>query len=248
MSPICLALIQGGVGFAIGAGTNDLAIRWIFHAVFAKKKRQIAQAVQRVVSNELMTPEKVACRLVSPQSSAALQKAVEGYLADVCARDLPSMDALAAASGQRTLVAATLDTVIESAVEELARRLSLPAAVRAFTDPFGKATAKLIAAVARQIPLGRLDRFAKPEIRRLLAERLVAECSTFVQRHTAELMQETHIWDVIYDSIVGYDEEKMELVTRSIANRELRGVTLWGGLIGFGVGFVGSLLVHALHL
>ena len=248
MSPICLALIQGGVGFAIGAGTNDLAIRWIFHTVFAKKKREIAQAVQRVVSSELMTPEKVACRLVSPQSSAALQKAVEGYLADVCARDLPSMDALAAASGQRTLVAATLDTVIESAVEELARRLSLPAAVRAFTDPFGKATAKLIAAVARQIPLGRLDRFAKPEVRSLLAERLVAECSTFVQRHTDELMQETHIWDVIYDSIVGYDEEKMEQVTRSIANRELRGVTLWGGLIGFGVGFVGSLLVHALHL
>ena len=61
-------------------------------------------------------------------------------------------------------------------------------------------------------------------------------------------MHETHIWDVIHESIVGYDEEKMETVTRSIANRELRGVTLWGGLIGFGVGFVGSLLVHALHL
>ena len=56
-------------------------------------------------------------------------------------------------------------------------------------------------------------------------------------------------WNIfLYDSIVGYDEEKMEAVTRSVANRELRGVTLWGGLIGFGVGFVGSLLVHALHL
>ena len=66
MSPICLALIQGGVGFAIGAGTNDLAIRWIFHTVFAKKKREIAQAVQRVVSSELMTPEKVAAYARSP--------------------------------------------------------------------------------------------------------------------------------------------------------------------------------------
>jgi len=248
VSPIVLAVIQGGVGFAIGAGTNDLAIRWIFHAVFAKKKRQIASAVQRVVSDELMTPEKVARRLVSPQSTAALQKAVEGYIADVCARDLPSMDAMAAASGQRTLVVATLDTVIEAAVEELGNRLSLPSAIRAFTDPFGKATAKLIAAVARQIPIGRLDRFAKPEVRSLLASRLVAECSTFVQSRTAEIMNETHIWDVIHDSIVSYDEEKMESVTRSIANRELRGVTLWGGLIGFGVGFFGSLLVHALHL
>ena len=49
-------------------------------------------------------------------------------------------------------------------------------------------------------------------------------------------------------SIMEEQKEKMEQVTRSIANRELRGVTLWGGLIGFGVGFVGSLLVHALHL
>ena len=61
-------------------------------------------------------------------------------------------------------------------------------------------------------------------------------------------MRETRIWDVVYDSIVGYDEKKMEAVTRSVANRELRGVTLWGGAIGFGVGFLGSLLVHFLRL
>ena len=61
-------------------------------------------------------------------------------------------------------------------------------------------------------------------------------------------MRETRIWDVVYDSIVGYDEKKMEEVTRSVANRELRGVTLWGGVIGFGVGFFGSLLIHFLRL
>ena len=48
MNPFLLACIEGAVGFAIGAGTNDLAIRWIFHTVFAKKKRAIAEAVQRV--------------------------------------------------------------------------------------------------------------------------------------------------------------------------------------------------------
>ena len=53
---------------------------------------------------------------------------------------------------------------------------------------------------------------------------------------------------MVYDSIVGYDEKKMEAVTRSVANRELRGVTLWGGVIGFGVGFFGSLLVHFLRV
>ena len=75
MNPFLLACIEGAVGFAIGAGTNDLAIRWIFHTVFAKKKRAIAEAVQRVISNELMTPEKVATRLASPESAAALQAA-----------------------------------------------------------------------------------------------------------------------------------------------------------------------------
>lgn len=241
-------MIQGCVGFVIGAGTNELAIRWIFHTVFTKKKREIASAVQRVVSDELMTPEKVARRLVSPQSSVALQKAVEEHLAVICARDLPSLDTLSEATGNPALVNSALDAAIESAVDELSKRLSLPYAIRAFTDPFGKATAKLIATVVRQIPIGRLDRFAKPEIRSLLAARLVVEFGTFVQDHTAELMDETHIWDVIHDSIVGYDEKKMEAVTRSVANHELHGVTLCGGLIGFAVGFIGSLIVYALHL
>ena len=80
MNPIALALLQGGVGFAIGAGTNDLAIRWIFHAVFAKKKREIGESVRDVISGELMTPDKVATRLASPESAAALQAAIEKHL------------------------------------------------------------------------------------------------------------------------------------------------------------------------
>ena len=52
-------LLQGTVGFAIGAGTNDLAIRWVFWALLSKKKHEIAEAVQKVVSSELMSPDKI---------------------------------------------------------------------------------------------------------------------------------------------------------------------------------------------
>ena len=158
------------------------------------------------------------------------------------------MDTLAAATGDASLVQEAVDSVINAAVDELSRRLSLPAAIRAFTDPFGLATGRLVAKVARKIPIGRLNRFARPELRSMLAKRMTAEYVTFIQAHTAELIHKTRIWDVVYDSIVGYDEKKMEEVTRSGANRELRGVTLWGGVIGFGVGFIGSLLIHFLRL
>ena len=405
MNPFVLACIEGTVGFAIGAGTNDLAIRWIFHTVFAKKKRAIAEAVQRVISSELMTPEKVAHRLAEPAAQDALKSAFSDYIDGFCARDLPAFDqlpevaaampladeALAAfgeafaevllagegrqrfgetiASGLAEMISA-FPTPMSVAgpknaaacaqmvaarsdflVEEFARLLALPDAQTLLLDALVKAVRRRLAAygmlgafittavgfapiedrlagfcrtvpdslreqfadekerrrleraaeealvalmrrnwteltdfgnrakvsrnvtglladetsvatlsrivacwaaallqTVRRIPIGRLDRFFGPELRHSLAALCAAECGAFARERTADLMRETRIWDVVYDSIVGYDEKKMEAVTRSVANRELRGVTLWGGVIGFGVGFLGSLLVHFLRL
>ena len=405
MNPFLLACIEGAVGFAIGAGTNDLAIRWIFHTVFAKKKRVIAEAVQRVISNELMTPEKVAHRLAEPSAQNALKSAFADYIDEFCARDLPAFDnlpevsaalpladeALAAfgdafsevmlagegrrrfgetiASGLAEMInafptpmavagpknAAACAQMVASRsdflVDEFARLLSMPDAQTLLLDAlvkavkrrlssygmlgtfittavgFGpiedrlagfcrtvpdslreqfaddderrrlekaaeeallalmrrnwteltdfsnrakvsrnvevlladKASAATLSCVVscwatallqtmRRIPIGRLDRFFGAELRHSLAALCAAECGAFARERTADLMRETRIWDVVYDSIVGYDEKKMEEVTRSVANRELRGVTLWGGVIGFGVGFFGSLLIHFLRL
>ncbi|MBR1589191.1 MAG: DUF445 family protein [Kiritimatiellae bacterium] len=247
MSPVTLALLQGAVGFAIGAGTNDLAIRWIFHAVFTKKKREIGESVRSVISNELMTPDKIATRLASPESTAALQAAIEKHLDGICAKDLPSVDELAAATRDAATVQNAVDSVVNAVVDELSRRLSLPAAIRAFTDPFGLATGLLVAKVARKIPIGRLNRFARPELRSMLAKRMTAEYVAFIQAHTAELIHKTRIWDVVYDSVVRLDEKQMEKVTRQVANRELRGITWLGGVIGFGVGFSESLLIWAIE-
>ena len=131
MNPIALAFLQGAVGFGIGAGTNDLAIRWIFHAVFAKKKRAIAESVQEIISNELMTPEKIAARLTATDSIDALQTAIEKHLDVIFARDLPSLDKLAADSGGEMLVKEAADSVVNIAVGELAKRLPFPGVIRA---------------------------------------------------------------------------------------------------------------------
>ena len=45
MTFVCQMLVQGAVGFAIGAGTNELAIRWVFNTLFTKKKRLIAAPI-----------------------------------------------------------------------------------------------------------------------------------------------------------------------------------------------------------
>ena len=95
MNVLCEFALQGAVGFAIGAGTNDLAIRWVFWALFAKKKQAIANAVQTVVSKELMSPDKIAARLASPEVSASVHAALLGAVTELAARPLPSLDALA---------------------------------------------------------------------------------------------------------------------------------------------------------
>jgi uncharacterized membrane-anchored protein YjiN (DUF445 family) len=94
MNVILSSLIQGVIGFAIGAGTNELAIRWVFWAIFSKKKKEIAAAVQRVVSRELMTPEKIAARLASPQVNETLRTSILKALDETAAGKLPSLDAL----------------------------------------------------------------------------------------------------------------------------------------------------------
>ena len=191
MNPLALAIIHGTVGFAIGAGTNDLAIKWIFHAIFAKKKREIAESVRDVISTELMTPDKVADQLATDESMDALTAMFEKHVADVCTRDLPSLDIL-------------------------------PGPFRQYAVTVGQ------------------------ELRRVVANRFTLECRDFARENMAELIRRTRIWDVVYESVMKLDDKEMEKLTRRVANRELRGVTLLGGVIGFVVGFTESVLIWLL--
>jgi uncharacterized membrane protein YheB (UPF0754 family) len=189
-------LVQGFIGFVIGAGTNDLAIRWIFNAVFSKKKKAIAESVKDVISTELMTPEKLTARVSAPDVKQAFERDIRRKIDNV----LDKAEGMATGFG----------------------KVLSPLSPRFLRDQ--------LEAVAKAATL--FDSEVRSTIAKICADRIVA----YMSENMTRILKDIDVWSVVYDSIVGYDEKKMEFLTRQIANRELRGVTLAGGVIGAIVG------------
>lgn len=204
MTLLWQAVLQGSVGFAIGAGTNDLAIRWLFATVFTKKKKNIAESVQEVVSKELMSSEKIIAKLSDPVVRAAVERNVRAELDGVFRR------ATSLAGG----VVGGL-------------RPFLPKLVRDEIDAVGKVGAAL-----------------DGELRKTVAKVCAMQIHDYLSRNLPRIVEETDVWSIIYESIMALDEEKMEFLTRQIANRELRGITIWGGVIGAAVGVATSIVIR----
>lgn len=203
MTLLAQMAIQGAVGFAIGAGTNDLAIRWVFNALFTKKKKLIAENTKEVICNELMTSEKIVAKLSSPDVKAALERDVRRQLDDL--------------GDTAKSVLGSVGKGVGSALPDL-----LKEEVRAF------------AKVA--------DLF-DDDLRATVARICANQMSAYLAGHLPQLIEETDIWNIVYETIMSYDEQKLVLLTRQVANRELRGVTLWGGVIGAVVGVAMSLVM-----
>ena len=206
MTLLAQMAIQGAVGFAIGAGTNDLAIRWVFNALFTKKKKLIAENTKEVICNELMTSEKIVAKLSSPGVKAALERDVRRQLDDL--------------GDTAKSVLGNVGKGVGAALPDL-----LKEEVRAF------------AKVA--------DLFDN-DLRATVARICANQMSAYLAGHLPQLIEETDIWNIIYESIMSFDEQKLVLLTRQVANRELRGVTLWGGMIGAVVGVAMSLVMWAI--
>lgn len=82
-----------------------------------------------------------------------------------------------------------------------------------------------------------------PRISELIADQAIV----FARDNVADLVDRTRIWDIISDSIIVYDDKKMEAIARSVASRELRWVTILGGVIGFVIGIAQGALLLFLH-
>lgn len=203
MNLLAQMAVQGAVGFAIGAGTNELAIRWVFNALFTKKKRIIAENTKNLIYTELMTSEKIAAKVTSPEVRAVLERDVRRQLDDWERR------ATAIASNFGKGLGQVLPGLVKDEVRAFAKVADL------FDDDLRSTVARICA----------------NQMSRYLADNL------------PRLIEETDIWNIVYETIMGYDEKKLEVLTREVANRELRGVTLWGGVIGAVVGVSMSLVM-----
>ena len=195
--------IQGAVGFAIGAGTNELAIRWVFNALFTKKKELIAQNTKRLIRTELMTSEKIAGKLCAPDVKDVVERNIRQKLDDC--------------SGKVRAIFARLSERFENHLP-----LILKEEIKALAD-----VAELF----------------DDDFRATVARAGASQVTAYLAANLPRMIEETDVWNIVYETIMGYDEQKLEVLTREIANRELRGVTLWGGIIGAGVGLSMSLVM-----
>ena len=196
MTLICQMLVQGAVGFAIGAGTNELAIRWVFNALFTKKKKLIA-------ANTKNLAEKIAAKVSAPDVQAVIERNIREKIDEY---------------GDKAKLACTkFGKCVENRLPELVR--------------------EEVAALAEVAEV--FDKDFKETIARACATQMTA----YLAENLPRIIEETDVWQIVYDTIMGYDEHKLEVLTREIANRELRGVTLWGGVIGAVVGLSMSVVM-----
>ncbi len=207
MTLLAQMAIQGAVGFAIGAGTNELAIRWVFNALFTKKKRLIAENTKRLIRTELMTSEKIAAKVCSPDVKEVVERNIREKL-DECGDKVRN---ILSCFGER--FESRLPTILREEVKAISDVADL------FDDDFRATIAR---AGANQV-------------------------TAYLADNLPRMIEETDVWNIVYETIMGYDERKLEVLTREVANRELRGVTLWGGVIGAVVGLSMSLVMWVLR-
>ena len=203
MTLLAQMAIQGAVGFAIGAGTNDLAIRWVFNALFTKKKRLIAENTKNLIRTELMTSEKIAAKMSAPDVRAVIERSIRGKLDEY--------------GDKARSIVAKLGKRFERRLPELVREevLALAEVADLFDD----------------------------DIRTTIASVCANQVTAYLAENLPNIIEETDVWNIVYETIMGYDERKLEVLTREVANRELCGVTLWGGVIGAFVGLAMSLVM-----
>ena len=267
-------LIQGAFGFAVGAGTNDLAIRWIFRTVY-RKKLVLGKAIQDIISNELMSPDRITARLSTPDVREMLESNIREQIDAHCIIEYPSVKEIASRSpiaenavndGIERLASRLADDLVHYYTQQDARVLFVRNVFGKIRGVLGPLMPDLLGAIVRMPelharvqseivraltgftdrPIGRINRIIDPSVRLYLASICADAFSTYLSQNLPALMRQLKIWDVVQESIAGFDMKRIEVVTRRVINAELRGVTLWGGIIGLLVGISQSLILWLL--
>ena len=274
MTLLTQSLIQGAFGFAVGAGTNDLAIRWIFRTVY-RKKLVLGRAVQDIISTELMSPERIISRLSNPDVREMLERNIREQIDAHCIVEFPSVNEIATRrpdaanavnDGIERLSARLADDLLYYYTEQDTRVMFVRNVFGKIGGVLGALMPDLLGMVVQMPelharvqdeitrvlkgfadrPIGRPNRIVDPSVRLYLASICADAFSTYLSQNLPVLLRQLKIWDVIQESIAGFDMKRIEVVTRRVINAELRGVTLWGGMIGLLVGVSQSFILWML--
>lgn len=203
--PVQMA-VQATVGFAIGAGTNELAIRWVLSTLLTKKKKLIASNLKKLIYTELLPASKITEKVVSPEVKALFERDVSVKLGEI------DKKARALVGGLGKDFDRYLPGIVQDEIEAFVKVADL------FDDDL------------------------RSSIARICANQMTA----YLADNLPRFLEEADIWNIVYEKVMGYDERKLESLIREVANRELRGVTLWGGAIGAGVGLFMSIVMWLL--
>ncbi|MCX7002630.1 MAG: DUF445 family protein [bacterium] len=121
VSFLMLVLLSGVIGAVIGAGTNELAIRYIFWKLIPAKKRELAESIQEVISTNLMSADKIAERMQSEQVQAVITHNVTEFVNDMLDKDFDSV--VRTFSGREAAVLSVAQHVRALAMREIEQRL-----------------------------------------------------------------------------------------------------------------------------
>ncbi len=97
-------------------------------------------------------------------------------------------------------------------------------------------------------PIGRPEKLLTPQTRTDLTDFLETAAIETLSERLEDFTRNSGIWDTVVDSIVSLDDKQMEIMARRIANRELKWVTVLGGIIGFIIGILQGGLNFYLNL
>ena len=105
---------------------------------------------------------------------------------------------------------------------------------RTVCTSFGKRFENRLPELVREevMALAEVANIFDDDIRKTISRIAANQITAYLAENLPRIIEETDVWQIVYDTIMGYDEKKLEVLTREVANRELRGVTLWGGVIG----------------
>lgn len=299
--------VNGAIGFLIGAGTNALAIRWMFRLVIPRNKEKIARSLKNVVSDKIMPMQKIVEKIHESQAKDELRNLILNMIEGVLDHELDSMESLFSdhpewiknaedmirdmmirrfkeqidssefqekvvqpfirnelADGIQSKIPLTNDLnrvfdaipeklggffnttkirtkLVDVAADAVAARLCKTLRSKGFQEKMEQSLSEIIVDVKTR-PIGRLDNMVTDDMKNELADVTTRYLLGALEERLGEFAGKAGVWDVIEESVIRYDDRQLEALVRKIADRELRFVTLAGGVIGLFIGLIQGLL------